>query len=110
MNRYKNQINVSNSSAYYKEILLQKKLPLIRHKNVYNFEQLKKNLAGVSNSSFLYIWKDTDKLYNVSNTFYQDPNYGWLILFCNQKSSEYELKEGTPLRIYVPLEELIKGV
>jgi hypothetical protein len=109
MNRYRNQRNVINSSAYYQDILNNKNIKTIRHKNVYNFEVIKKNFTNEIFSSILYTWKSTDKLYNVSEFFYKNPNYGWLILFLNKKSSEMELTEGTPLQIYLPLDRILKG-
>lgn len=110
MNRYKNQQNIINSSQYYKEVLENKKLNVITHKQVYNFEILKSNLLSPFVSKTLYIWQEKDKLYTVSNKFYQNPEYGWLILFTNQIQSEIELKSGYPINIFYPIDNILKGV
>jgi len=109
-NRYNNQKNILNSSSYYKEILEQKNLKSIKHKGVYNFEILKQNLLSNNISSLDYTWKNNDKIYNISNLFYKDPNYGWLILFSNGLSSEFEIKVGNIVKIYFPLNTIIKDI
>ena len=109
-NRYNNQKNVLNSSLYYKQVLEEKNLKTIKHKNVYNFEILKQNLSSNGISSIKYIWKNGDKIYNISNMFYKDPNYGWLILFSNGLSSEFDIKVGNIIKIYFPLNNIIKDI
>lgn len=46
---------------------------------------------------------------NLSYKYYNDANYGWLILQANPDipSFEYEIENGTPIRIPYPLETAI---
>ena len=69
------------------------RLPLvqIRKSESDYFELYKKNISSLDNISYKY---------------YNDPNYVWLILMANQEcgSLEYEIPDGTELRIPFPLE------
>lgn len=58
-----------------------------------------------------YIMYDSSKkrLDNISYEFYQDPNYGWLILQANPEYSslEFNISNGVVLRIPYPLENAL---
>lgn len=43
---------------------------------------------------------------SISNYYYGDPNYGWLILLANATlaSLEFEIEDGTDIRVPFPLE------
>ena len=49
--------------------------------------------------------KNKSRLDLISYTYYKNPNYGWLILQANPEagSMEYEIEDGTTLRIPYPL-------
>lgn len=49
--------------------------------------------------------KNQSRLDLISNQYYDNPNYGWLILQANPEvgSMEYEIPDGTLLRIPYPL-------
>lgn len=54
--------------------------------------------------------KNKSRLDIISYNYYNDPNYGWLILQANPEvgSMEYEIKDGTTLRIPYPLSVTIQ--
>jgi hypothetical protein len=64
-----------------------------------------------SNSDF-YVYYDVGKtrLDLLSYQYYNDPNYGWLILQANPHagSLEFNIEDGTKLRIPYPLETAIQ--
>lgn len=45
----------------------------------------------------------------ISNTYYGDPNYDWLIMMANPEygSMEFDIPDGTILRVPYPLKETI---
>ena len=49
--------------------------------------------------------KGVSRLDLISHLYYKNPNYGWLILQANPEvgSMEYEIEDGTSLRIPYPL-------
>ena len=53
--------------------------------------------------------KNLSSLDKISYQYYDDPNYGWLILMANQDygSLEYEIPDGAILRIPFPLESVL---
>ncbi len=67
----------------------------IREKSTDFFETYKKNESRLDLLSYAY---------------YKDANYGWLILMANPEagSMEYEIPDGTELRIPYPLGETIQ--
>jgi hypothetical protein len=53
------------------------------------------------------IWSATDTLYNLSNEYYGDPQYWWIIAFYNKKASEPEFEVGDLYFIPLPLEDML---
>ena len=55
--------------------------------------------------------KNKTRLDIISYNYYNDPNYGWLILMANPEygSMEYDIPDGTLLRIPYPLGETIEA-
>ena len=53
------------------------------------------------------IWGATDTLYNLSNEYYGDPKYWWVIAFYNKKASEAEFEVGDLYFIPLPLEDIL---
>lgn len=54
--------------------------------------------------------QNKDRLDRISNEYYGDPNYGWLILQANPQCGglEFNIKDGSSIRIPYPLEETIE--
>ena len=55
--------------------------------------------------------KGTTRLDIISNDYYGDPNYGWLILQANPEvgSLEFNIKDNTILRIPFPLDHALSA-
>jgi hypothetical protein len=60
---------------------------------------------------YVYYEVGKTRLDLLSYQFYNDPNFGWLILQANPScgSLEYKIKDGTRLRIPYPIETAIQG-
>ena len=54
------------------------------------------------------VWGATDKLYNISNQYYGEPNYWWIIAWYNKKGSEAEFEVGEIYYVPLPLEDLLE--
>tara|TARA_R110000824_G_scaffold9834_1_gene43540 strand:+ start:11427 stop:11762 length:336 start_codon:yes stop_codon:yes gene_type:complete len=54
-----------------------------------------------------HIWKTGDKLYKLSNDYYTDPSYWWVIAMFNQKPTEAHYKIGDELYIPLPLTKVL---
>lgn len=62
---------------------------------------------------------DKEDVYKIGNTrfdilsdkYYKNPNYGWLILLANPTigNLEFKIEDNTPIRIPFPLEETLKN-
>lgn len=106
-NRYNKTNVILNNSYEYKDLFMRKKINYLKQYSRFNFGDLK-NLKEYNLDSIFHTFQASDKIYNLSQQYYGTPEYGWLILYTNKLSSELELKPGTGLIIYFPLDELIR--
>ena len=66
----------------------------------------------ISNSDIYVVFdKNTMRMDTLSYRYYNDPNYGWLILQANPylPSMEFSIPDGVKLRIPYPLSTALKG-
>lgn len=104
-NRYSKSDILINDSDSYSNILKEKDLQFVKQYSFKPFSITREKLAKLSYVS--YEVKPFDKLYNISQTAYGVPQYGWVILRSNFLSSEFDLEEGMVLSIYYPLLSLL---
>lgn len=101
-----NKESFYNNHENYKSMLKEKKLQGIlmsEPKKLVPFSQeILQNLFVQT-----HVWTSVDKLYNVSAKYYQNPKYGWLILWANRKSLEHDIEVGETIYIPLPLEKTI---
>lgn len=65
------------------------------------------NISEKSSDKYFTYKKGITRFDNsLSNYYYGDPNYGWLILLANAKLAalEFEIEDGTIIRVPFPLE------
>jgi len=53
------------------------------------------------------IWTAVDKLYNISDEFYDSPDYWWIIAWYNKKASESEFEVGEVYYVPLPLDDVL---
>lgn len=106
-NRYNRMQAIINNSNSYIDIFKQKNLNSIRQYPTYDFKNLK--FIDTSNLELVtHVVQPFDKLYTISQKYYNSPEYGWLILYTNKLSSELQIDIGSVLNIYFPLEGLLE--
>ena len=82
-----------NSNPIYETVFLDKKIPFIRMSEPRKLKSFTVEIARKLQME-PYIWKSTDKLYNISGRFYQTPKLFWLILWANKKGIDQDLIVG----------------
>lgn len=101
-----NKNSFVNSNPIYDTLFIDKKLPFIRMSEQ---KKLKPFSVEIARNLHMepYVWKATDKLYNVSARFYQTPKLFWLILWANKKGIEQDITVGEVIYIPIPPEKAI---
>jgi hypothetical protein len=104
--RYKNIRKLVNNSELYDEILTNKSSSFLEHYAINKFEALKKtNLDSMP--KIFHVVQPFERLYNISNLYYRSPEFGWVILYTNNLSSEIHIMEGMTLTIYLNIAKLL---
>ena len=101
--RYRNTKQAINISPLYKETFLNKKTTSLQHYSLFQFNQ-----ADLSNSiKITHPVEPNEKLYMISQKYYETPELGWVILYTNGLSSELQLQTGMILNIYLDLRKIL---
>lgn len=104
--RFTSAEKLTNNSEQYEDILKQKNIKSLVQYKTFKFNNLK-NLDSYNLDSIIHSVQPYEKLYQISQKYYDSPEYGWLILYTNKISNELDMTEGTVLRIYFPLNVLL---
>lgn len=103
MPRYKYAKKIYNDSEFY-EFLRQKK----GLKTVKQYGTIVLHNPGMmeraSIDTITYTWGYGDRLYKLANTYYNDPEYWWVIAWWNGRPTEADIPNGTVLQIPINLE------
>jgi len=77
--------------------------------NHYGFPEFyQMNAEDVSELTTIgHIWTVGDRYYKLSQQFYGDPEYWWLIAWFNEKPTDAHLDVGDPVYIPLPLEDIL---
>ena len=105
--RYNKARVIANNSEYYAPLRKSRDLKSIRH---YATMKIKNPTVAQRGSlrTTRHIWKYGDRLYNLSNKFYGDPRYWWVISWWNGYGVEADIKTGAVLSIPVNVEEALR--
>ena len=106
-NRYGKVQTIINNSDMYSDFFKKRKINFINQYSTYSFE----NLKLIQNSNLdriIHTFQPFDKLYNISQKYYNSPDFGWLICYTNKLGSELEIKIGDNLDIYFPLGKVLE--
>lgn len=106
-NRYNKMQSIINNSNSYVDIFKQKNLSYIKQYGTYDFKNLK-TIDTTNLELTIHVIQPFDKLYMISQKYYESPEYGWIILYTNKLSSELQLKVGSVLNIYFPLQGILE--
>ena len=95
MPKYLNQYTSINNTKLYKQML--------RDRGVLSIQQFRtKYFNQIDRSGFrtqTHVWTKNDKLIRLSNTFYGDGQYWWLIGYFNQKPTDAHFEVGDEVLI-----------
>jgi nucleoid-associated protein YgaU len=106
INRYIDAEVIENSNSQYDSFFKDRRVNKINHHGTETFTfPTKEELAQLSNTP--YIWKSNDKFWKLSNKFYGDPRYWWVISFFNKKPTEMEVNIGDIIYVPFPLEKIV---
>lgn len=106
MSRYDKTGKLINNSEQYEDLLVSKNIKTLTQYSTFDFRELR-NLQNYSFDVLVHQVEPFEKLYNISQKYYGDPQYGWLILYTNRIANEMLVKSGDTLFIYQPLNELL---
>lgn len=106
MSRYNNRIIARNEEQVYKDLLEDRGVKHIDH---YTSPSLPALTTGdaLQVTRIEHIWKFGDKLWKLSEQYYGDGQYWWLIAWYNQKPTESHFKIGERLIIPIPFERVL---
>lgn len=105
-NRYNKTQQIINNADQYEELLKQKGLNTLIQYKTFDFSKLR-NIDKKSLDSIIHKVEPFERLYMISQKHYGSPEYGWLICYMNNLSSELDIKSGSRLIIYIPLRDII---
>lgn len=106
-NRYNNSQQIINNAESYSELFKEKKVNFIKQYNTYDFGKLK--LIESSNvERTLHVVQPFEKLYMISQKYYNSPEFGWIICYTNRLGNELLIKTGDTLNIYFPLDNILE--
>ena len=106
-NRYNNYNVLVNNASEYSAILDRKKLNFLRQYPTFSF----KKLRDIAKSDLSYVFHQVqpfEKLYNISQQYYNSPEFGWIICYTNNLKSELQIYPGMQLFIYLPIDAILE--
>ena len=99
MSRYNKRDIAFNDLLMYKEVLEERGVKRLKQ---YRVQTLKnKNTGGID--YFNHIWRDGDQFWKLSNEFYGDPQYWYVIAKFNNAPTEAHLSVGDQIKIPIDL-------
>ena len=105
--RYKKTKRIINNSSMYGDVFFNKGVKTITQYSSFNFRNLK-NIDDYGIDYITHVVQPFDRLYMISQKYYQSPDYGWLICYTNQISNELDINPGLELKIYFPLDSVLE--
>jgi nucleoid-associated protein YgaU len=106
MGRYSGRTVGRNEEAIYSDLLLDKQLKHIDQYLTPSFHTLEVK-ESLSLTRIQHVWKAGDRLWKLSNQYYGEPTYWWLIAWYNQKPTESHFTIGDVVIIPTPFERVL---
>ena len=109
--RYINTERVDNTDIEYKKVFksrfgLSEKIVQLRKANLHF-----PDYAGFNNIGFKFeTWGLGSRLHKLSEIYYGDPSYWWIVALYNKKPTEAHYSIGDIVRIPVPLETALENM
>jgi hypothetical protein len=106
MGRYDGRIIGRNEELSYSDVLQSKDLKFIDHYLTATLTPVEFE-TGLSFTRLQHIWTQGDKLWKLSEKYYGDPTYWWLIAWYNQRPTESHFLLGDTVIIPTPFERVL---
>ena len=107
INRYRGNELIINTDSQYKDLFKKRGISTAILFSFKKFKNLRyKDLTGVTIEN--YRWKSTDRFYKLSEQYYGDSVYWWIIAVFNNTPLETDVKVGQNLLIPTPLERILE--
>lgn len=105
--RYYNGERVLNNLQTYEQLLRRKKIRSLIQYGTFSFNLLSE-FKDMNMDAIVHFVQPGEKLFTISQRYYNSPDLGWLICYTNNIPSELNIKVNQPLNIYFPVEELLR--
>ena len=104
VSRYRRTGTMINDRDEYKEFLEPRgRKSIIHHRSI----EMTEPSPGGSVHHKIHLWKQADKYWKLSQKYYQDPRYWWIIAQYNQKPTEAHLSSGDVIIIPLPVTQAL---
>jgi len=107
ISRYRDNDVVINTDSQYAKLFESRG---INRAIMFSFKKMKqlryKDLTGITLEK--YTWKSTDRFYKLSEEYYGDSVYWWIIAYFNNVPIESDVKIGQKIIIPLPLERILE--
>jgi hypothetical protein len=104
--RYNNRDIKLNKSPLYKELLDNRGIRKLQQYTSANVEPLTSEQA-ITIEYDTHVWKTGSRLYKLSERYYGNAEYWWLIAWYNNKPTESHFKMGDVVYIPLPFERIL---
>jgi len=105
-NRYDSISTVINKSEMYSNYLENRGKKFIEQLPTYVLSPVTEGLKS-SISKEAHVWSSGDRYYSLSNKYYDDPRYWWLIAWFNERPTEQHNTPGDTIFIPIPLSQAL---
>ena len=106
-NRFAKTQKIINNSDEYAEYFRQRNMKDLKQYSTFNFSNLK-NIENQNLEVILHRFLPNEKLYNISQKYYNSPEFSWLICYTNRFPNELSISPNTLLKIYLPIESVLE--
>ena len=105
--RYKNTGTVNNDTAEHSDSAARRGRGFIRHHRSVRMKDISVEESKRIVHKF-HVWKQSDRFWKLSNKYYGDPEYWWVIARYNELPTESHLDNGDTIVIPFPLQATLR--
>ena len=107
--RYKKIRTVFNDTDEHFDLSSRRGRNFIRHHRSVRTKEVSEASASQIVHKF-HIWQQSDRYWKLSNKYYGDPEYWWVIARYNQSPTESHLQNGDTIMIPFPLQSVLRAL
>ena len=107
--RYKGVGSVFNDAPEHEDLRERRGVKHIRHHRSVTIKEMPVSITRRLVTKF-HIWRQSDRFWKLSNKYYGDPGYWWVIARFNQSPTESHFENGDVLAIPLPLSVALKSM